>query len=259
MQISTAKFLRNLRPVELGLLAKKLFNTQRIDYQVPTQPLILSIDMVSDFGLRILETGHYEEYVEQVLQKFLRAGDSFIDLGANEGYFSIFASQLVGKTGKVFAIEPQERLWGVITRNMMLNKCDNIQLLPYAVDTKEQLIEIILYPSINTGASSLVAASRNRFYARQTVKTRSLDDMIEANQIKNVKLIKIDIEGFEYFALQSAKESLKNKIIKNILVEIHPIQLQQLGQSAEAVVNYLAQMGYQPVPNQPELFTCETV
>jgi FkbM family methyltransferase len=257
MNFNTAKFIRGIRPVELGVLLKALLNVKRVDYQLPTQSISLSVDAVSDFGLRILETGHYEEYLEKILQNILQKGDFFIDLGANEGYFSIFASALVGTEGKVLAIEPQERLWSVITRNIMLNKCDNLQLIPYAIDTMEHFIEIILYPSINTGASSLVTTARNKLYKRQTVKTRSLDDIIVANKLTTVKLVKIDIEGFEFIALKSAQESLKKKIIKYIALELHPIQLAQMGSSSQEVIDYLASFGYHPVNGHTELFTCE--
>jgi FkbM family methyltransferase len=79
----------------------------------------------------------------------------FVNLGANDGYFSILASRVVGQHGKVLAIEPQERLWKVIRKNIQLNDSYNIQLFPCAVGDKKEQILFFFTPSINTRSLGL--------------------------------------------------------------------------------------------------------
>ncbi len=247
MNLILSKFIRKLRPIEFGLFIKKLLFINRIDWKLESG-LYFYIDPISDFGLRIIEHGNYEPYVANILNNLLKEGDTFVDLGANEGYFSILASNLVGKNGRILAIEPQERLWNVLARNIMLNDCDNISVIPYAIGNQKTEVEITLYPSINLGASNIGNDTfRTKFYSKQKVKMRLLDDILESYGIENIKLLKIDIEGFEYFALKSAENSLKSKRIKNIIVELHPKQLQNLGISTEDVLSYVQQTGYQQI------------
>jgi FkbM family methyltransferase len=64
-----------------------------------------------------------------VLRRYLRPGAVFIDMGANEGYFSVLASGVVGPSGAVIAVEPQSRLQGVIQTNLDANACLNVRLV----------------------------------------------------------------------------------------------------------------------------------
>ena len=73
---------------------------------ITTAGVSLMINPVSAIGVQML-SGEYEPGTRHILQKYLSVGSTFIDLGANEGYFSIIASQIVGHSGEVIAIEPQ--------------------------------------------------------------------------------------------------------------------------------------------------------
>ena len=241
-----------VRPIELAAFLKKVLLIKRRHVNVNDHQWYL--DPVSNFGYRLLSDKYYEpEMTEQILG-LLNEGDSFIDLGANEGYFSILASKKVGKKGKVFCIEPQERLWEVILKNINKNNCYNIVLIPFAVSDKISEISISLSPSINTGSSSFVKESRRQLWKTQQLFATTLDDLFLMNDAHAVKLIKIDIEGFEFFALKGGVKILEKKIIKNILIEFHPEQLKTLGQSADEIKAFLKKYGYQ---ERNGVFTCE--
>lgn len=78
------------------------------------------MDPVSTLGLSLMRTGTYEEDMVAVLEKYVSRGSIFIDLGANEGYFSVVAAPLVGAEGRVLAIEPPHHLSDVIVANAIL-------------------------------------------------------------------------------------------------------------------------------------------
>ena len=112
------------------------------------------INPVSDFGSAILG-GEYEPQMRKVLSRYLSPGDVFIDLGANEGYFSVLASKLVGPKGTVIAIEPQSRLQHVIQANLEANQCFNVRLIRCVVSGTTGRMQLSLAPATNTGSSGL--------------------------------------------------------------------------------------------------------
>lgn len=81
--------------------------------------------------------------------------------------------------------------------------------------------------------------------ARQQALVTSIDAMTATYGITSARLMKVDIEGFEYQALLSAKGLLGRRAIQHLLVETHPRQLAALGKSEVAVVDLLRGHGYQ--------------
>jgi len=235
------KFLsKQVRPIELANLIKKsLFIRRR---EIAINEFTFYIDPVSDLGIRLLTEACYEPDMTEKILHVLELGDTFIDLGANEGYFSIVASKKIGKSGKVYCIEPQERLWSIILKNLQLNEIYNVQLIPYAASDKKEISEMILTPSVNTGSSGLVKSGRNRIWAKQRIVTTTLDELINSNV--KVKLLKVDIEGFEFFALRGAESILRNGQIENLIIELHPQQLKLLGHSEVDINAFLSGLGY---------------
>jgi FkbM family methyltransferase len=199
------------------------------------------LDPVSNLGNRLIREGSYEMEITNQIKSLLKEGDNFVDVGANEGYFSVLASQQIGTSGRVISIEPQERLWRIILKNSVLNNLCNIQLIPFAASDSSSELEIVLTPSVNTGSSGAVRSNRNLLWSRQKTQTLTLDKIIGDLPIK---LMKIDIEGFELLALQGAEKILHSKQVKNIIVELHPKQLALLGQSEIQVTSLLNKFGY---------------
>lgn len=266
MNIKLYDFIVNkLRPPELGLFMKWILRIKRSPHTLPNGK-ILFIDPVSDFGLKILKNESYEKEMTEQISSILKTGDNFVDLGSNEGYFSMIASGLIGQTGKVIAIEPQERLWNVIINNSILNNCSNIQILPYGISSVPGEATMMLYTNFNTGASSLspnfnfyisLISIRKRFYKRQKIQIKTLDGL-SPSLPKKVKLIKIDIEGFEYEALKGAINLLKDHVFENLLIEIHRKSLESLGQKESDVFDLLSKYGYQKreITSILYLFSC---
>lgn len=234
-----------VRPTELAALMTKALGIKRRPFEA--QHGTFHIDPVSNFGFRLFKDGVYEPETIAILEDVLEPGDTFVDLGANEGYFSVLASRLVGHfdgRGRVFAIEPQQRCWPVIVQNLVENDCANVTLVPYGVSREAGSFEMVLTPPTNTGASSFVASRRASFWPRQTVHVLPLDEIFERFGIDEVALIKIDIEGYELDALESAREVLGSGQIGKLLVEIHPKQLATLGRDPAEVQRLLEGYGY---------------
>jgi FkbM family methyltransferase len=242
--LAWARWLSRVRPVELAELLKRLSGVTYGEFVVDGRTWYL--DPTSNFGLRLLSEGCYEPGVTEVLLARLAPGDVFLDVGANEGWFAVRAAERVGE-GRVVAVEPQERLWPVLVRNFLLNGLHNYVLVPQAAGAAEGVADLTLYPSLNTGASSLVPTVRTRARQRQRVDVLPLERMCQIHGIRRIRLAKIDVEGYELEVLKGAGPLL-GRDIEHIILELHPRHLRALGQSPDEVEHLLASRGYQRRP-----------
>ena len=178
---------RKLRPVELALFTKWLLRIKRQEHTLPDESKFY-IDPISEFGLKLMRNNSYETDMTNQVQKVLKPGDIFVDLGANEGFFSIVGSKIVGKEGQVIAVEPQQRLWEIIVKNVEINGLSNVMLLPYGIGSSNGEAEMHFYPNLNSGASSLAKSFnfkvslrkfRKAIYSTSKISIKTLDEIFE--------------------------------------------------------------------------------
>lgn len=246
--------IQRARPWQLGALLRKILRYHPEEHEV--RGLKVWLDPSANVGYRLLQYGDLEPEMTAGIERILRPGDAFVDLGGNEGWFSLIASRVVGPKGRVLCVEPQARLWPIVEKNAQLNGFTQLELVPVAVGPAGKA-EITLAPSVNTGASSM--ATRSRVNRTQEVDVRPLDDIVEGRGIREVRLLKVDIEGFELNALRSAGRLLKENRIRHILIEFHDAQLGALGQSRGEILTLLRESGYREVDVRTDIhhFTCE--
>ena len=179
------------------------------------------IDPVSVFGLSMLKNREFEKPLTIAVTTLLRPGDSFVDVGANEGYFSILAAQKVGVDGRVLAIEPQQRLRSVLERNIRTNSLTNVEIASLALADKEGKALLYLRPSTNTGASSLTRHWKLGHSAKE-VRTTTLDQLLEKGNFGTVRMAKVDCEGAESLVISGAGDALAKHRIEILVIDYHP-------------------------------------
>lgn len=108
------------------------------------------VDPLSNLGEALVSRGEYEPETEQMFREVLRPGNSFLDVGANEGYFTALAASLVGHTGYVAAVEPQGKLCDIIDINVSLNGGKANVVHGALGGVKGQPCELFLFPSLIT-------------------------------------------------------------------------------------------------------------
>jgi len=234
-------YLLKIRPAFLSSILKKLLRIKR--EVIKTKEGVFFIDKLSNFGSQLKLKGEYEPDLKLTLDKLLNEGDTFVDLGANEGYFSIIGGKIVGKKGRVISIEPQTRLQNIINKNIKLNRISNVELFQLCISNKVGKEVIYLSPELNTGSSGVLKKQKYKV-ATENVDSMTLEDLIDKLQIKKVNLIKIDIEGSEYEAILGSKKLFEDKIIKNIALELHPKFLKKRNLDIDHIVNFLNEAGY---------------
>lgn len=179
----------------------------------------------------------------QPLRRWLRIGDTFIDLGANEGYFSVIAGSLVEPTGRVLAVEPQARLHAVITRNCAENNINNVSIIPRAVSCTKGSQRLYLATNTNPGASGF---SRATSYPLSSVgvETSTLSDILLEQGVTHCRLLKIDIEGFEYEAVLGSRGLFLTHRIGALALELHDENLRCRGKDPAEICQFLQNCSY---------------
>jgi len=150
----------------------------------------------------------YEPGVTSVIQRILKPGMTFVDIGANIGYFSVIASRLVGDQGSVIGVEPYPYNIKMLQKNIALNGCTNVEILPFALTDKKGFLTY----DDSAGNSGNVIALGEEFSAlleSTLVYCVKLDDALEPGT--QVDLIKMDIEGAEHLALKGMQRLISEQ------------------------------------------------
>lgn len=186
-------------------------------------------------GRHIYETKTYEPNVTAAITKATASGMCFVDVGANIGYFTMLASRLVGKGGKVIAFEPFQYNVKLLYLSARANGFDNIEIYPFAVADRQGLIA---YDNMaSNGVISEIENSLNSVLSTTLVYSVSLDGILQ--HLDRLDVLKIDVEGAEYMVLKGAHDLLK-RFRPIIFSEFSPPFLQALSQvTAETYLQLL--------------------
>lgn len=150
-----------------------------------------------------------EAAVVAAIRNRLRSGATFIDAGANIGFFTVLASQLVGNTGRVFAIEMMPETASRLREHVATNHCsDIVTIFETAIsDRGGELISAVM-PEAKFGRASIILEPEHERKHHVQVHTETLDALMDAFN-GPIELIKMDLEGAEERALLGAPEILK--------------------------------------------------
>jgi len=235
------RWLLQVRPAFVAVWLKKRLGLERREVETPFGRFL--IDPVSQFGNVLVSDEGYEPEMRRTLEMFVRPGSVFLDIGANEGFFSVLASRLVGPRGRVIAVEPQQRLDPVIRRNLELNACANVSLFSCAISDRRGGAELHLSPDTNTGSTALYQSTRYRL-PRVTVPVTTLEDFLDQVELETVDLVKVDIEGFEYEAILGSPAIFESGRVRAIALELHPGPIASRGLEPSAIAQFLERCGY---------------
>lgn len=146
----------------------------------------------------------------------LKEGDVVLDIGANIGYYVLIESQMVGKTGKVYAVEPVTSTFELMQKNIQLNDLTNVSASNFAFGEKNGESEIYV-----CNESNLCAMNKNAVGGKivrvQKVPLVTVDTFFRGKS--QPKLIRMDVEGYEYQIFKGMAETLKGNL--RIFMELH--------------------------------------
>jgi FkbM family methyltransferase len=233
--------LMRIRPSFIAAWLKPLLGVKRLSAETPHGTFW--VDPVSVLGITLTNEGIYEAGMIKTLEKFLRPGCCFVDLGANEGYFTVIGARLCGEAGRVIAIEPQHRLLPVIEENVRVNSVPNVTLVNVAVGDETSTVEMQLTPSTNNGGSGFGRSTRYRLPTQQ-VSMQTLAQVLESQSAASIDLLKVDIEGFEFEALLGSPQVFEQHRVRALALELHPTILSARGKDVGEIERMLDRCGY---------------
>ena len=238
---------RKVRPDRVGNILRGILRKgeRRTVLETPWG-LKFYLDPMSNVGSSFLVEGDYEKETREIFQSHLRPGDVFVDIGANEGIFSCLGAQLVGPAGQVVAIEPQMRLKDVLEINFALNGVENARLVNKAL-SDEASVTLHLWPSSNTGASSVVRRYRWGGETAQVAATVSFPALMEECAVEKADFVKIDVEGYEKEVIESMLPAIRQGRVGKILLDYHVSVLRARGIDAAAIERQIETAGMRRV------------
>jgi len=188
----------------------------------------------------LLADGKWEAGQTEVLRSLLREGATFVDVGANIGYYSVLAARIVGPRGRVFAFEPSPRNFAFLERNVTANFHRNVALISKAVSDCCGTTQFEIDPaSSGTHRVSVSGARPNSIL----VETTSLDEYFVAGDVR-IDLIKMDAEGAEPLILAGMQRAIKRNPNLILVTEFSPVAILDLGHSPEGFLNDLRDSGF---------------
>ncbi|MFC9879233.1 FkbM family methyltransferase [Streptomyces libani] len=188
--------------------------------------------------------GLWEPHMTHWLQRRLRPGDTYIDVGANVGYFSLLASQLVGEEGRVVAIEASPTFHARVLQHAEINGCSNLRTVNAAVADERKTVTLILASSNNMGAASIVPYG-GPAESTLDVEAYPLPQVLDADDIAGARVIKIDVEGAEGAVIRGLAPVLdKLRPDAEITVEVTPERMEALGESPGELLTTMREHGF---------------
>ncbi|MGI8826681.1 MAG: FkbM family methyltransferase [Chloroflexota bacterium] len=141
-----------------------------------------------------------EDTDEDFLRRYLRLGDTVVDVGANVGHLTLTASTMVGESGTVIAIEAHPRIFGYLKANLALNRRTNVVLHNVAIGNEPGQLA---FSDVRDDDFNRVGTAGSGL----SVPAETLDALAPADS--EISLLKVDVEGYEKHVFAGAAGTLR--------------------------------------------------
>ncbi len=192
---------------------------------------------------RIYYFGAWEPNLTRFLQRRLSHGDIFVDVGANIGYFSLLAAKLVGPSGKVIAVEASPFIFEKLKGNIEQNGVKNVLALNLAVSDSSGVAKVYAAPQGNIGETTILESKG--YELESEIPCARLDEVLSSEDLRRIKVIKIDVEGAEWAVVAGMPQVLASSPDSlEFVIEINPKHLATLGRSARDILQTFETAGF---------------
>ena len=171
-------------------------------------------------------------------EKFVQPQSHFVDIGANQGLYTLTLAH-AAREGRVYAFEPDPRLFAALSKNIQRNCIENVEL--FNVAAASRVSKLVLQPGrFNSGDNRIV---RDKLQRSDTLEIDAmpLDAAIPGRRLD---LLKVDVQGFEVEVLRGAERLLQANPDLLMHLEFWPHGLRLAGSRPEELLDLLHQTGF---------------
>ena len=190
--------------------------------------------LIPSFERKIYFQETWEPEITNLIHNLVKPGMTFIDVGANIGWYSLQASKLVGD-GKVIAFEPSKERFALLQENIKVNNAENVIAVNMALSDKEET------GFMGGRVFDRFTKDKSKYEKAKPIKATTLDSYLEKNQIDRADFVKIDVEGAELLVLKGMPRTIEQNPRIKILIEVHKKFLRD--DEVEELFNYLSDFG----------------
>ena len=212
------------------------------------QSLAMFVHQETDIHIseQIIENGIWESYETSILKSLLFPGATFIDVGANIGYYSLIGAVLVGDNGRVVAFEPERDNFALLEKNLSFNHIKNVVAVNAGLSADQKQGKLYLNEE-NRGDHQIYQQMSSA--APRTVQAISLvagNDFLSQQlfpPVRQIDVLKIDTQGAEFLVLSGLMPLLKASLPRlKMIIEFTPYSLKQAGASGMALLDLVNQL-----------------
>jgi FkbM family methyltransferase len=189
---------------------------------------------------------NFEEETRAFLKAFLQRGDTFLDVGANVGLFTLIAARRVGPSGKIHSFEPVRKTHTRLIENVRLNGLTNIACHCIALSDTTGQTTISLAGEGFDAWNSLGQPYMGGAVGAETVASMTLDEFAEYYSLTGrISAVKIDVEGWETRVLDGGKRTLSRCDGPLLIVEFTEQAARLAGSSCNELHRALNTLDYE--------------
>lgn len=189
--------------------------------------------------------GEFERTERQFLIDFLRPGDVFVDIGANIGLYTLIAALCTRGSGQVYSFEPCMKTYQRLVKNVELNDMHHVRCHQMALSDHSGPIEMNVSLDGYDAWNSIMKPFEGSEFAIETVRAAKWDDLSrEYKLMGKVKMMKIDVEGWEGHVLSGGCESFSRNDAPILQIELTDKACQSAGTSCHTLYRQLEEFGY---------------
>lgn len=180
----------------------------------------------------------FSDLERSFLSNVMLADGAIIDVGANFGLFSLLVADRE-PSRRILALEPNSSTFAALAANIARNNRENVECFQLAIADHDGLVNFDCKEHARANAAISVEEELHSSVACQT-----LDAFCEHQQISNIALLKVDVEGFESLAFKGARRTLIGRRPALIFFEVCPVLAKAAGFGAADAVRLLVEHGY---------------
>ncbi|MBV9264854.1 MAG: FkbM family methyltransferase [Acidobacteriaceae bacterium] len=188
--------------------------------------------------------GSWEPNISRWIASRLNPGDTFVDVGANVGYFSLLAASRTTASGRVIAIEACPEIFAQLQDNCRRNSYTNIRAINVAASDQPGTLRLYRGGNENGGSTTTIATAEGG-QSYSDITALPLSGILSPEECSRMRLIKIDVEGAEYNVLKGAAPIFEHAPQNlEILVELHPTLLAAQNKTIKDVFQLMSSHGF---------------